>query len=123
VESLQLAVDPRSPATARAFVEHLLELWGYDTEMIEGVRLMVSELAANAILHVGEPFTIEVDEVDQGVWVAVKDPSPLLPEVHDRGPLAEGGRGLRIVQALASDWDARALDGGGKVVWFIASPS
>ena len=120
MEVLRLAVSSGSPALARAFVTGLLELWGYDADIIRDVRLMISELATNAVLHVGEPFVVELDEVDQGVRGAVWDPSPTLPVLRD--PDAAGGRGLRIVRTLATEWGALAMDDGGKSVWFVASP-
>src|SRR5688500_10725347 len=105
---LRLASRPDGPALARAFVAGLLELWGFDADLIDDVKLMTSELAANAVLHVGQPFVLEVEEVAQGVRVAVRDRSPNLPVVRDHDAGATSGRGLQIVQALAAEWGALA---------------
>jgi anti-sigma regulatory factor (Ser/Thr protein kinase) len=123
VDALVLAVDPASPSVARTFVAGLLRRRGYDRELVEDAELMVSELATNAVVHVGEPFTVAVNEVERGVCVSVEDPSSALPVLRAPGSAAEGGRGLRIVEALAADWGALALERGGKAVWFLASPT
>ena len=44
-------------------------------------------------------------------------PPPRRPEPRDASLLSEGGRGLHIVDALASEWGA-APTGRGKSVWF-----
>lgn len=50
--------------------------------------------------------------------VAVRDDNPALPTAADRGELTgEGGRGLRIADALATRWGIDPLDSG-KSVWF-----
>jgi hypothetical protein len=49
--------------------------------------------------------------------VEVSDGSHELPRPRRVGPDAEGGRGLALVDALASDWGTTTTDDG-KIVWF-----
>jgi anti-sigma regulatory factor (Ser/Thr protein kinase) len=87
----------------------------------EDVELLVTELVANALRygvgHVAVRIDRRADRLRIGVWDASPDP-PILgeppPTVDD-----ERGRGLHIVEALASawGWDADAT-AGGKTVWF-----
>jgi hypothetical protein len=50
--------------------------------------------------------------------VSVEDANPTLPEPGEPVDLgAEGGRGLRIVAALAQRWGVDTT-GTGKVIWF-----
>lgn len=83
----------------------------------------VSELAANAIAHTasgaGGVFAVEVSRpADGSAVVAVTDAGgPGEPSVRDVDELAEGGRGLALVAALASRWGHHAAPGGGRTVW------
>jgi len=83
-----------------------------DLPPVHDVQLVVSELVTNSVVHgrAGEAEKIELSVTlfPYVVRVAVADPlggftSPVAPVDHD-GP---GGRGLRIVRALASRWGLR----------------
>jgi serine/threonine-protein kinase RsbW len=97
-------------AQARALVCQVLG----DTPVTGDAVLICSELAANAVLHSdsarsGGCFTVRA-EVRPGdhAWI----------EVHDQGgrwvhqPRAAGGRGLAMVDELATHWDIRGDDAG-----------
>lgn len=54
-----------------------------------------------------------------GVRVEVTDGAPGLPTLGERDGLAEGGRGLLLVDAVTERWGVVLLGrGGGKTVWF-----
>ncbi|MBP7630183.1 MAG: ATP-binding protein [Acidimicrobiales bacterium] len=98
---------------ARAFVTEQVD--GPD-RLREELALVVSELAANAVLHTSAPFTVSVTRSDDAVRIEVEDGSAVLPRVADHGDRAPTGRGLRIVDQLARARGARPT-GTGKVVW------
>jgi hypothetical protein len=50
--------------------------------------------------------------------VGVTDQSPHLPRQKCPRPDGTEGRGLLIVDELASDWGIDALPGDGKRIWF-----
>jgi len=108
---------------ARAFVARTL----VGCPARETLLTCVSELAANAIAHTasgaGGMFTVEVIRpADGAALVAVTDAgSPREPSVRDADDLAEGGRGLALVAALASRWGHYAAMGGGRTVWAEAT--
>jgi anti-sigma regulatory factor (Ser/Thr protein kinase) len=77
--------------------------------------LLVSELAANAVLHAHSPFTVDMHHADGTLEVEVGDDDPTVPAL--RTPDDEGGRGLRVVDALAGEWGTRSRDPG-KSVYF-----
>jgi anti-sigma regulatory factor (Ser/Thr protein kinase) len=87
-----------------------------DGEMVE---LLVSELVTNVVVHAATPCTLEFDVHDDQLVVAVED------DAQDRlptyGPRPEdsraGGRGLRILEALAGRWGVRT-GADRKSVWF-----
>lgn len=80
--------------------------------------LAVSELAANAVLHAGTPFTVRVSTSTRAVRVEVTDRSAEPPVVRPLAPDRIGGRGLHVVTEVTSRWGAEATADGGKCVWF-----
>lgn len=106
---------------AREFVTALLEADGWDPGRIEEVRLIVSELATNAVVHAGGTFEVEA-HLDGELRVRVRDllpeRSPRLRPVRDDVP---GGRGLHIVSRLADAWGVVGGDGD-KSTWFVVRP-
>lgn len=85
-------------------------------DVVERVLLVVSELATNAVLHARTDFVVRLSGDGETVRVAVFDGSPGRPERGSMDPAAVTGRGLGIVESLASDWGIEAADGG-KWVW------
>jgi serine/threonine-protein kinase RsbW len=86
----------------------------------ERMALVTSELASNAVLHVGSAFTVSVSVSASGrsVRIAVLDRSSLGPTSGPTAPGAVTGRGLAIVDALATEWGVDdSPDPGGKWVW------
>ena len=108
---------------ARRFVASVA---GEDFPALDDLLVLVSEVAANAVKHTasgdGGAFEIAVCVSENAVRVEVGDQGgasePRLAD-HD-GVSADaltGGRGLRIVEALATKW-GHAGDELGRVVWF-----
>ncbi|MCC6437269.1 MAG: ATP-binding protein [Acidimicrobiales bacterium] len=83
----------------------------------DDVRLMVSELTTNAVVHAASAFEVTVCWNDGRLRVEVADGSERPPEVQPPTLTEANGRGLFIVQALAHRWgvDHRRA---GKIVWF-----
>lgn len=84
--SVTLPSDPASVAAARAHVAGALAEWGLppDAELCDTVRLIVSELATNAVQHtLGQSPTFTVDVVlvrDERVHIGVTDSHPRFPK-------------------------------------------
>ena len=104
-----------APADARRFVRGALDRCGAG-DVAEAVTLLVSELATNAVVHAGSDFTVAVSARPDAVRVEVGDASPVAPARREPGTAAFGGRGLLLVDAIASAWGTEPL-GDGKVVW------
>ena len=91
----------------------------------DDVLLLVSELAGNAVQHSasgdGGEFEVAISMADGLVRVEVGDQGggsgPRLSGEDGSGAVPTGGRGLRIVDALAAKWGL-AGDDLGRVVWF-----
>jgi anti-sigma regulatory factor (Ser/Thr protein kinase) len=76
----------------------------------------VTELATNAIVHAGSPFSVELQPNRRGVRLAVGDFSLIKPVVREGELLGTSGRGLRLIGALAADWGVE-LSSDGKTIW------
>ncbi len=113
-----LPKQPTSPASARRRLEAAsLQL---SRELFDTALLLTSELVTNAVKYGGEHIVLTVREEREAVTVEVYDDGPRAPEVGAGAPQAEGGRGLRLVAALAHEWGtvSGAPSRPGKIVWF-----
>lgn len=114
---LTLEGDARCVPSARHFVEEALGAWDLD-----GVgwtaALVVTELAANAALHAGTPFTVVVAVEGDCVRVQVRDGSARMPRTRSHSLESTTGRGLRLVEDLSAAWGIDR-DGSGKAVWAL----
>jgi len=118
VISRSFPADPKAPATARRAVDGLGGRIGDGLK--EDIRLLVSEIVTNSVLHgASEPSA----EVELDVWVsddvvrvAVTDQGPGF-ERQDRPTSGDrSGWGLMMVDRLADSWGVE-LDSGTEV-WF-----
>ncbi|MGW7357883.1 ATP-binding protein [Streptomyces sp. NPDC054802] len=92
-----------SVPAARAFAVEALTEWGVKGGQDE-LRLCVSELATNALLHgvpAGREFCLTLTADDHLVRIEVRDSGGGWPRVAHGKTDDCGGRGLRLVTALA----------------------
>jgi CheY-like chemotaxis protein len=113
---LELPEDLGGPRLARRFVEQTLRQWRCG-DALETVKLLVSEVVANAVVHARSEVRIAVQLRPQVVRVAVRDTDPSPPEQRAAAETDLGGRGLALVDALSSAWGIEPATGG-KDVWF-----
>jgi len=105
---------------AREFVRSVL---GVDWPELDDVLLLVSEIASNAVRHTasadeGGSFTLTITVSTGTVRVEVADSgSSSAPRLQPDQDDLTSGRGLRIVDTLASCW-GHTGDELGRVVWF-----
>jgi anti-sigma regulatory factor (Ser/Thr protein kinase) len=115
--AVELLGRPASVRTARVFTSDVLTEAGVEASVIELAVLMVSELVTNAAVHAGGMICLTVHADTHCVRIDVEDEGrgrPVLPPAKHH---QVDGRGLRIVDALATEWgtERRATH---KVVWF-----
>jgi hypothetical protein len=108
--------QPESVALVRRFVAGALQAWNLDS-LSDKALLAASELASNAVTHVGDRYRLVVDYEEPNLHIEVIDVSPDLPVMVNPPVDSETGRGLVIVDALASTWLAKPLTGPGKTVY------
>ncbi|RSS70343.1 ATP-binding protein [Streptomyces sp. WAC06614] len=129
--SVTLPSDPASVAAARRYVAEVLEEWGLveGTEAADSVRLIVSELATNAVQHTfGQSPTFTVDlrlERQETLRIGVTDSHPRWPRRLPAAVQQDNGRGMVIIRWLTAEAGGRLsvspTADGGKTVW-IALP-
>ena len=96
--------DPASAGAARRFVAGALRGWGCD-DLADVATLLVSELVANAILHAHTSIHVLVRRQENGrVRVDVHDGADRAPARMHYSATTTTGRGLLLVETLASDW-------------------
>lgn len=88
-----------------------------DEDLIALVVLLADEVVTNAVLHGEGPIDLAVDTNEERVKVTVRDRSEARPVPGEPARHAEEGRGLSIVEAVASRWGVSAMEPG-KSVWF-----
>ncbi len=114
-----LSADPRCVGEARRLTKRTLAAWGLDF-LGDTACLLVSELTTNAILHARSAVEVVLQSQPTGVQVDVCDNSPLPPRVRHFSADAGTGRGVRLLDTLATDWGIEATTAG-KCVWFTLS--
>ncbi|MFP5220336.1 MAG: ATP-binding protein [Actinomycetes bacterium] len=110
------------PAARRHVREALLEA-GCD-ELLDVALLGVSEIVTNACLHARTPIALSITATDAGhVRIEVADADVRMPRQRELEPLADSGRGLRLLDACGAWGVSPTTTGAGKCVWFEPSVS
>jgi anti-sigma regulatory factor (Ser/Thr protein kinase) len=108
-------VAPTAPQDVRSFVRDVLDTWG--VRSLDGeAEIVASELATNAVRHARSPFVVTLTRGSGTVRIAVRDASFERPVRIVRDDCTSGGRGVRLVAALARDWGV-VDEVDGKSVW------
>lgn len=115
MSTIELPAEPTSPAAARRFVaDSLAPVVGVPVDI---ATLLVSELVTNAVLHARTAMVVTVTAADGSVRVGVQDGSAALPALRQYDRTAPTGRGLQMLERLASRWGVET-DETSKTVWF-----
>jgi anti-sigma regulatory factor (Ser/Thr protein kinase) len=113
--TLRLSPEPSSATRAREVTRsHIRETC--PPEIVDAAALLVTELVSNVVLHALTDMLLVVDVAPGRVDLAVQDGSPERPELRDLEADALDGRGLAIVNELATAWGVEEQHGK-KVVW------
>ncbi|WP_210593956.1 SpoIIE family protein phosphatase [Streptomyces sp. GESEQ-35] len=107
----------------RHFLQGLLPEWGL-AALLDDLELLITEVVTNALIHADTEVDVRLRGYPDHLRVEVRDSDPRPPvllanlgpgEVGDAE--AESGRGMLIVDALASSWGSSPA-GRGKTTWF-----
>ena len=109
------ALSGDAPAAARHFAVDAVRRLGA-ADLADDTALVVTELAANAVVHAQTGFTVDLSAGPDVLRITVRDASPLPPASAADLP-ALPLHGLGAVDALASRWGVERLGHSGKLVW------
>ncbi|MGA4846998.1 ATP-binding protein [Streptomyces sp. G5(2025)] len=125
--SVTLPSDPASVSAARAYVANVLTEWGLpgEAEVADTIRLIVSELATNAVQHTrgqSPTFTVDVQlDRDERLRIGVTDSHPRYPRRLPAAVQQDNGRGMVIIRWLTAECGGKLSVSptaeGGKTVW------
>ncbi|KAB1145361.1 ATP-binding protein [Streptomyces luteolifulvus] len=111
--SVTLPSNPASVSAARTYVTGTLVEWGLpgDTELAYTIRLIVSELATNAVQHTfgqSPTFTVDIElDRDERLRIGVTDSHPRFPKRLPAAVQQDNGRGMVIIRWLAAECGGR----------------
>jgi anti-sigma regulatory factor (Ser/Thr protein kinase) len=109
---MPLEARPSAAKVARGYIRTILNGWCM-SHLADDAEIVLSELVANAINASGAPspampwlLKVRVCLFTDGMRfrVEVWDQAPGIPAVRPTGSDAESGRGLEMVEAIATDW-------------------
>ncbi|MFD3730970.1 SpoIIE family protein phosphatase [Streptomyces sp. NPDC058632] len=100
---------------ARDLVSKVMREWGL-RHLVNDMMLIADEMVANAVRHARTPLRVELRRAGERVVLEVTDSSAEEPRLIVSHPGEFGHRGIFLVDAIATRWGTRWIDGG-KVVW------
>ena len=118
---LDLPDSWEGPPLGRRFVEQEVLRRG-GAAFVHDAKLIAAELLANARQHGIPPVRVCVRGADGHIRIEVCDSSSRGPVRLAPSPDNMTGRGLALVEALATQWGVTALPHGRKSVWAQMSP-
>ncbi|MGW6202245.1 ATP-binding protein [Streptomyces sp. NPDC055089] len=116
-----VSADPAAVPHARRQLHRLMCNSGLSS-VADDLALGAEELMANAVTHgcrgqAASKFTLKASCLRGRVRVEVQDPSPAPPLPRPASDDCEGGRGLVLVDMVATRWGFQPGPGQGKTVW------
>ena len=114
---ITLRRDPTQAGEARRHVARACQ--GLARDVVEIAQLLTTELVTHAISHGAGEITLDITRAPQDLRVDVIDAAPERPRAEVAGPEQTRGRGILIVESLASAWGVEPPSGSRrKSVWF-----
>jgi hypothetical protein len=114
-----LPASPAAPSQARLLLAEACGRW-HLPEVVAAGQLIISELCANVVVHVGAAMTVVLLRTPTSLHIVVRDPDRTPPVAGPpmQGSTIPAGRGLRLVEKVASGWGYTPLPTG-KAVWAL----
>ena len=114
---MRFPAEPTSVGQARRALAACLG-GTHPADVVDLVTLLASETVTNAVLHARTEIGVSIEVRPAEVWVGVTDQSPVMPSIRHYGPEATTGRGLGMLELIATSWGVDP-DPEGKTVWFV----
>jgi anti-sigma regulatory factor (Ser/Thr protein kinase)/anti-anti-sigma regulatory factor len=110
--------DVGTPAWLRARIARRCRQWGLSEKVVEDALLVVTELTANVVDHARTSMRVHLQYDGSRLRCSVRDYAPDHPRLQPLDPYAARGRGLQVVNALATRWGWTSHPDG-KHVWAV----
>jgi anti-sigma regulatory factor (Ser/Thr protein kinase) len=116
--TLPLAALETAPGCGRGHARNLLREWGL-SHFADDAALLVSELLTNAVAagQAGDPVCLRLLADHDQLIIEAWDRAPGLPRPRQASDGDEGGRGLAVIEAVATRWGHQRASSGWKVIW------
>lgn len=116
-ETTTVPADARAVLHARRFTSRLCARAALDEDLCDSAVLLTSEVVTNAVIHGRSEARLRVVVAADRIRVEVGDDNSRHPVVQPPDHDALDGRGLHLLDLVATDWGVRD-DRIGKTVWF-----
>jgi anti-sigma regulatory factor (Ser/Thr protein kinase) len=116
-DRLTFPATPLSVRAARVAVSGACRRAGLPYDVCDTMVLLTSETVTNAVLYGRSEVRLTVNASPKRIRVEVGDDNCRGPQRRAYNPNALDGRGMNLVDALASAWGVDAVENG-KIVWF-----
>jgi anti-sigma regulatory factor (Ser/Thr protein kinase) len=90
-------------------------------DLYDDTELLLCELVTNAVVHGGGVTGVRLQAAERTLRVTVCDHTAAEPVAGVAGGDAEHGRGLMLIEMLATRWGTDRGGAAGKCVWFELS--
>lgn len=118
--TLRLASEPAAAARARESLQQACT--GLPGPLLADATLLTSEVVTNSVKYAPGMLTLAIECTADAVLVAVADESVTMPTLRQPGYDEPGGRGLQLIDQVASSWGCDMnRDSPGKTFWFRIS--
>jgi anti-sigma regulatory factor (Ser/Thr protein kinase) len=117
--STRMALEPSAQTgwLARRELRQLLDTARIDQDTSDTAVLLATELVTNAVEHGRGSAYLDAAVQDRAIRLEVSDSSTVVPQPNTAvNEMDERGRGLILIQALASRWGVLPRSDG-KTVW------
>jgi two-component sensor histidine kinase len=123
VRTVELPPTARSASEGRHFVVDTLTAWGMDG-LVDVAALVTTEVVTNAVLHARTSvrLTIRRDGA-RGISIAVRDGSQHRPQRRRTDADSTSGRGMELLDLLATSWSVDVSDSGKTVLFSLDGTS
>jgi STAS domain-containing protein/histidine kinase-like protein len=121
---LALSLEPVVGAARRSREEiaDACDRWDR-TDLAGSACIVVTEMVNNVVAHARTPMVVLLAARNAGLAVAVRDDSARAPSFTGApAPTSYGGRGMLLIDSVASRWGCLLL-ADGKVVWALLTAS
>jgi hypothetical protein len=118
MEAVISPTDPDALRNARIALREALHSWSLEA-LSDTAELLACELATNALVHTDGSATLTARPVlhsGRGLRLAVSDTSTASPRRRAAPERATSGRGIMLIEELATAWGVEPR-GNGKTVW------